>query len=62
MFVFLLCVRLSYLLDLTKQQVVGFAERVVDIAKDAGFVPTRQQMERDDVHATFTLQTEELAG
>ncbi|KAM6951017.1 dynein axonemal assembly factor 3 [Aplochiton taeniatus] len=47
----------KYLLDLTKEQEKGFAERVSELAKEAGFEPCQQE-NRDDAHATFTLQKE----
>ncbi|XP_010902966.1 dynein assembly factor 3, axonemal [Esox lucius] len=43
----------KYLLDLTKEQEAGFAEKVCDIVKEAGFEPS---LEDSDVCATFTLQ------
>ncbi|KAM4624492.1 dynein axonemal assembly factor 3 [Polymixia lowei] len=46
-----------YVLDLTKEQEQGFAEKVVDMAKEAGFEPWREA-QTDDLYATFTLQRE----
>ncbi|XP_021420940.2 dynein assembly factor 3, axonemal [Oncorhynchus mykiss] len=46
----------KYLLDLTKEQEVGFAEKVEDVAKEAGFEPSQE--EKRDVYATFALQEE----
>ncbi|XP_057178267.1 dynein axonemal assembly factor 3-like isoform X1 [Triplophysa rosa] len=44
----------TYLLDLSKEQVSGFAERVKEIAEESGFTPKRSQS--DDVYSTFTLK------
>ncbi|KAJ7984564.1 hypothetical protein DPEC_G00356100 [Dallia pectoralis] len=43
----------KYLLDLTKDQEAGFAQKVGDIAKEAGFEPSQKE---SDIYATFTLQ------
>lgn len=51
-----LSICLRYLLDLTKEQEVGFAEKVGDVAKEAGFEPSQE--EKRDVYATFALQEE----
>ncbi|KAM3859893.1 dynein axonemal assembly factor 3 [Diretmus argenteus] len=48
----------KYLLDLTKEQEAGFAKKVVNTAREAGF-ERWQEAKSDDVHATFTLQEEE---
>nr|XP_055038325.1 dynein axonemal assembly factor 3-like [Misgurnus anguillicaudatus] len=44
----------NYLLDLSKEQVSGFAERVKEIAEESGF--TLKQNQSDDVYSTFTLK------
>ncbi|XP_056152609.1 dynein axonemal assembly factor 3-like isoform X2 [Lampris incognitus] len=48
----------KYLLDLTKEQEAGFAEKVVDMAREVGFEPWREE-NSDDCHAVFTLPREE---
>uniref|UniRef100_A0A8C2WEZ7 Dynein axonemal assembly factor 3 n=1 Tax=Cyclopterus lumpus TaxID=8103 RepID=A0A8C2WEZ7_CYCLU len=45
----------KYILDLTKEQVAGFAEKVVSIALEAEFEPWRDG-KSDDVHAVFIPQ------
>lgn len=49
----LLCL-FSHLLDLSREQVSGFAERVKDIAEESGFTPKLNQSA--DVYSTFTLK------
>ncbi|XP_051969418.1 dynein axonemal assembly factor 3-like [Xyrauchen texanus] len=44
----------NYLLDLSKEQVAGFAERVKEIAEESGFTPAQNQS--SDVYAVFTLK------
>ncbi|KAA0704472.1 Dynein assembly factor 3, axonemal [Triplophysa tibetana] len=44
----------SHLLDLSREQVSGFAERVKDIAEESGFTPNLNQSA--DVYSTFTLK------
>ncbi|XP_071763452.2 dynein axonemal assembly factor 3 [Centroberyx gerrardi] len=48
----------KYLLDLTREQEAGFAQKVVNVAGEAGFEPRHEAKSDDDVHATFTLQEE----
>ncbi|XP_028825780.1 dynein assembly factor 3, axonemal isoform X2 [Denticeps clupeoides] len=44
----------KYLLDLSKEQEAGFAERVTEIAKEAGFILAQE--DQNNVHAIFNLQ------
>ncbi|XP_073720257.1 dynein axonemal assembly factor 3 isoform X2 [Misgurnus anguillicaudatus] len=44
----------NYLLDLSKEQVSGFAERVKEIAGESGFI--LKQNQSNDVYSTFTLK------
>ncbi|XP_051537998.1 dynein axonemal assembly factor 3-like [Myxocyprinus asiaticus] len=44
----------NYLLDLSKEQVSGFAERVKEIAEESGFTPAQNQS--SDVYAVFTVK------
>ncbi|KAJ8399945.1 hypothetical protein AAFF_G00406750 [Aldrovandia affinis] len=46
----------KYLLDLSKEQVKGFSEKVDDIAREAGFESSNG--ERSDLYSTYTLQKE----
>ncbi|KAJ8364295.1 hypothetical protein SKAU_G00131260 [Synaphobranchus kaupii] len=46
----------KYMLDLSKEQVKGFAEKVDDIAREAGFESANT--EKSDVFSTYTLQKE----
>ncbi|XP_060777097.1 dynein axonemal assembly factor 3-like [Neoarius graeffei] len=47
----------KYLLDLSKEQEAGFATRVSEIAREAGFVPAHA--EDDETYAVFTLQKDQ---
>ncbi|KAK2870375.1 hypothetical protein QQF64_021658 [Cirrhinus molitorella] len=44
----------KYLLDLSKEQVSGFADRVKEIAKESGFTETHNQS--SDIYAVFTRE------
>ncbi|XP_035255691.1 dynein assembly factor 3, axonemal-like isoform X2 [Anguilla anguilla] len=46
----------KYLLELSKDQVKGFAEKVDDITREAGFESANA--EKSDVYSTYTLQKE----
>ncbi|XP_061088794.1 dynein axonemal assembly factor 3-like isoform X2 [Conger conger] len=46
----------EYLLDLSKEQIKGFAEKVDDIAREAGFESANAG--KSDVYSTYTLQKE----
>lgn len=48
----MICLLFSFLLDLSEEQVSGFADRVKEIAEESGFTATHDQS--SDVYAIFT--------
>ncbi len=48
----MICLFFSFLLDLSEEQVSGFADRVKEIAEESGFTATHDQ--NSDVYAIFT--------